>query len=263
MEETALITGASSGIGFELCRLFARDHYRVALVARDAERLARAAQTLRTEYATDTIEIAIDLADPDAPDSIYERLKQMSVTVDVLVNCAGLGHGGPFHKNRLDQETDVLQVNLLSAVRLVRLFAPDFVRRGRGKILNVSSLAAFIPGPFLANYFATKSYMLSFSEALAVELRPHNITVTALCPGTTRTGFHRKAGIEATNLAAGGPLGSVMTPEAVAKIGYKALMNGKTVVIAGLINYLTALSVRLAPRNLVAQITASINRIPA
>jgi short-subunit dehydrogenase len=260
MDQTALITGASSGIGLELSRLFARDRYQLVLVARDSARLAKAAERLRAEYGVRTVEIAVDLADIEAPNAIYEKLRAANITVDVLVNGAGLGYGGPFHANTIEQETEVLQVNVLAAVRLTRLLVPGFVKRRRGRILNIASLAGFAPGPFFANYYATKGYVLSFSEALAVELKPYGVTVTALCPGTTRTGFHRKAGIERTDLAKG-MLGVVSPPESVALSGYRALMKGKTVVIPGLVNQVSAFLVRVAPRQLVTLITAQINRI--
>jgi short-subunit dehydrogenase len=259
MAGTALITGASSGIGYELAQLFAKDGYDLVLVARNERRLQEVAGELKRYHPVSISTIVVDLADPAATGALYSEAKSRGYTINVLVNNAGIGYGGSFHDNTLKEEMDVLQVNVVSLVRLSHLFATDFVARRSGKILNVASLAAFQPGPFLANYYATKAYVLSFSEALSHELRKANITLTTLCPGTTRTDFHRKARLEDTNLAKG-LFNIVMDPRKVALAGYRGLQRGKIIVIPGVVNKLAALAVRLAPRRLVIWCTAMINR---
>jgi short-subunit dehydrogenase len=256
---TALITGASSGIGYELAKLFAGDGYDLILVARQDQPLRRAAAQLKQRFSSAVNVIVKDLSHPGSAKALYSEVTSSGYTVDVLVNNAGVGYGGAFHNNSLDEEVDVLQLNVMSLMRLTHLFAGDFAARGSGKILNVASLAAFQPGPYLANYYASKAYVLAFSEALAHELRECNITVTTLCPGTTKTEFHRKGRLEGTGLSRG-LFDIVMDPAAVALAGYRGLKRGKTVVVPGTLNKLAALSVRVAPRRAVTWCTALINR---
>lgn len=220
---TALITGASSGIGYELAQLFAADGYDLILIARQEQHLRRAAAQLKQRFSSAISVIAKDLSDPDSAKALHSEVKSSGYTVDVLVNNAGVGYGGAFHNNTLDEELDVLQINVMSLVRLTHLFAVDFAARRSGKILNVASLAAFQPGPYLANYYATKAYILAFSEALAHELRRFNITVTTLCPGTIKTDFHRRGRLEDTDLSRG-LFNIVMDPKTVALAGYRGLV---------------------------------------
>ncbi len=186
---TVLVTGASEGIGLELARLFARDGCRLALVARRAERLDALAVELRGRFGAAAAVIPADLADPGAPDGILAALRARSMEVDVLVNDAGYGVYGPFASTDLGAEIGLIQVNVASLTHLTKLLLPGMLRRGRGRILNVSSTAAFQPGPLMAVYYATKAYVQSFSEALSDELEGSGVTVTALCPGPTATGF--------------------------------------------------------------------------
>ena len=257
MTQFALITGGSTGIGYELASLFARDGYGLILVARDKARLESAAESLRLLGNGNVTTVVADLSLPGTPQAVYE--KYGSAQIDAIVNCAGIAHSGDFFENTLSEEHQVVATNVVALVEMTRLFGMDLVSRGGGKILNVASLAAFQPGPHLANYYATKAFVLSFSEALSREVREQGVTVTALCPGTTVTGFHRSAKLENTDLAAG-LFGIRAEPRDVALAGYEGLFTGKSVVVPGLVNKIAATSVRLAPRALATFITSRINR---
>ncbi len=247
---TALITGAWSGIGRELALLFARDGYNLVLVARSAAKLAELAEDLKREHGTSIRVLAKDLSNPAAPDEIYSELAPDS-SVDSLVNNAGFGTRGPFWETSLAAELEMMQVNMVALTHLTKLLLKGMLERRSGKILNVASTAGFQPGPLMAVYYATKAYVLSFSEALANELKGSGVSVTALCPGPTETGFSQRAGMRDSRLFRG----TTMDARTVAQIGYRALMQGKPVVIPGLRNRLLAFSVRLAPRAAVTRIT--------
>ena len=251
---TALITGATSGIGYELSKLFAHDGYDLVLVARDRERLEKNAAELRQRYGTNVIVLTGDLALPKTPAELYAELEQRSIAIDVLVNNAGFNVYGPFAGTELQKELRMIQVNLISLTYLTKLMLPAMVKRGKGRILNVGSTGSFVPGPLNAVYCATKAYVLSFSDAIAEELAGTGVTVTTLCPGATRTEFAQRAGMEQTNLFQG-PL---MDSATVALIGYRALLRGKRSVVAGFMNKLTMFSIKFAPRFLVAKITKKI-----
>ncbi len=247
--KTALITGASGGIGYELARLFARDRYDLVLVARSKEKLERLGDELGKKFGVSVKVIVKDLASPSAPEELLAEVRQASINVDVLVNNAGYATYGPFAKNDLRNELDMMQVNMVALTHLTKLFLPGMLERHDGKILNVASTASFQPGPLMAVYYATKAYVLSFSEALAEELQGTGVTVTALCPGPTRTGFQSRANLEGARLLRG-----IMDVRPVAIAGYRALMRGQRVVIPGRVNWLFAESVRFGPRRLVTGI---------
>lgn len=251
---TVLITGASGGIGWELAKLFARDSYRLVLVARNRSKLEELAQNLQREFGASAIVLAEDLADLNAPGRIYDTLQRQGIEVDALVNNAGFGDFGPFAETDLKVDLEMMQVNMAALVHLTRLFLPGMVDRKKGRILNVSSMAAFGPGPFMAMYYATKAFVSSFSEAIADELRGTGVTVTALCPGPTRTGFQARAGTERDRLAS-----EFMEAGVVARIGYRGLLAGKAVVIPGLRNRLIALLVKLIPRRLATRLVRMIH----
>lgn len=251
----ALITGATKGIGYELATCFARDGYDLVLVARDQAQLQRVAQELAGAHGVAARVIPADLARPEAAAELVEALARERLEIDVLVNNAGFGTYGPFASADLAREEEMIQVNLVALTQLTRRLLDGMLKRGRGKILNVASTAAFQPGPFMAVYYATKAYVLSFSEALANELRGTGVTVTALCPGPTQTGFQQRAGIEHTRLVRIRGI----DVEAVARIGYQGLMRGAPVVIPGLGNRLLTVVVRLVPRNLVTTVVRAIN----
>jgi short-subunit dehydrogenase len=255
VRKTALITGASSGIGLELARVFAREGYNLVLVARDAGRLEDAAKELRTTEVGVKC-VAVDLTDPATPRKISDDLRKKGVLVDVLINCAGFGSHGLFHENDPVEELSMIQVNVTALTHLTRLFLPDMVKRGVGGVLNVASTAAFQPGPMMAVYFATKAYVLSFSEAIAEELRGTGVNVTALCPGPTPTGFQSRARTGQMRMLKGG---LVLNAATVAKAGYTGLIQNKTIVIPGFKNRILALGVRLTPRKWVTRIAKRMN----
>ncbi len=255
--KTALITGASGGIGLELAKLFARDGYNLVLVARSEQKLKQLAADLEHRHGVSVQVLAKDLSTPQSPAEIHAELQAQSITVNVLVNNAGYGTSGPFIETDLTTELQELQLNVVTLTHLTKLFAREMVRQRQGRILNVASTAAFQPGPLMAVYYATKAYVLSFSEALATELRGTGVTVTTLCPGATETGFAERAKIKSSTLFQSS---RVMSAEAVARIGYVGLMAGKTLVIPGFLNKALAFSVRFAPRALVTQITRQLNK---
>jgi len=251
MTHTALITGASSGIGADLARLFARDGYDLVLVARREEKLRELAKELGV---TSTVIVA-DLARPDAAQEIANALVEKSINIDVLVNNAGLGLAGPFMANDFAKDLQMIQVNIVALTQLTKLLLPGMVSRRQGRILNVASTAAFQPGPLMAVYYATKAYVLSFSEAIAEELRGTGVTVTALCPGPTATGFGSVAGMEQTRLFT---LMKPMSSAEVAKIGYEAMKRGRRVVVTGMMNRLLVQSIRISPRRMVTTIVRKL-----
>jgi short-subunit dehydrogenase len=257
MSKTALITGASSGIGYALAKRFAQDGTNLVLVARDEARLGQIAQELGAAHGVSAKVIRADLSRATAPAEVYRETQKQSLAVDYLVNNAGFGLGGPFVDTALQAELDMLQVNIVSLVHLTKLYLQDMHKRGTGGILNVASTAAFQPGPLMAIYYSSKAFVLSFTEAIAEELRGSGITVTALCPGPTATDFQRRAKIEGVRLMKSKAIG-MMTASEVAEIGYRAFLQGKAVVIPGLVNKIGAQSVRISPRALVRKITRKL-----
>jgi uncharacterized protein len=253
--QTALITGASSGIGLELAKLFAVAEYRLVITARSVEALETLAAQLRRGGAEVTV-IPADFSVTDGAKALLEEINKRALQVDVLVNNAGLGTHGPFWKNDLEKEMSLLQVNIVSLAYLTRQLLPGMVERGQGKIMNVASTAAFQPGPLMANYYASKAYVLSLSEALSDELRRTGVTVTALCPGPTLTDFQRRAGIKNSKLfeLAG------MSAAEVAKAGYDSMLAGKRVCIPGFKNRLIATAARFSPRRFVLRTVRKLNQ---
>ena len=254
MSRCALITGASAGIGYELTKLFARDGSQLVLVARNPQRLTEVKDELQRHFHASVKVVSKDLALAQAPDELFAELHREGVAVDCLVNNAGFGAHGRFAEADLSSQLQMMQVNMVALTHLVRLLLPGMIERGTGRILNVASTAAFQPGPLMAVYYASKAYVLSFSEALANELRGTGVSVTALCPGPTKTQFQRRAGMEETKLMSGG----TMDAKAVAVAGYRGLMAGKAVVIPGIRNRLLALAVKHLPRPLVIRAVRKI-----
>ena len=247
---TALITGASSGIGLELARVFAAHRTDVILVARQEDKLRALAGELRTTGVRADV-IAADLTAPGAAASLFATVQSLGLDVDVLVNNAGFGLYGPFIDSPLEVDVSMIQLNVLAATELTRRFLPPMIARRSGRIVNVASTAAFFPGPLMAVYYATKAYLLSFSEAIANELQGTGVTVTALCPGATESGFAAAAKQENSKLIAGRTL---PTSREVAEEGYRGAMAGKTVVVTGMSNRLSVLVPRLVPRRALAAI---------
>jgi uncharacterized protein len=256
-KKTALITGASGGIGYEFVKLFANDGYNLVLVARNSQKLAEIAEKLPKKYGISVIYIAKDLSNPNAPQEIFNELQEKSIIVDALVNNAGFATYGLFHETDTNAELQMMQVNVVCLTQLTKLFVKNMVQQGSGKILNLASTAAFQPGPLMAVYYATKAYVLSFSEAIANELEGSGVTVTALCPGPTESGFQQRAAMEDSKLVSGQ---KIMDAETVAKIGYRGLMDGKTVIIPGVKNKLLVESVRFTPRKMVTKIVKNMQQ---
>lgn len=245
-----LITGASSGIGLELSKQFAKDGHSLILVARNANRLEEETSALRQEYGVQVKFIPTDLADPMGPRTLVEELKRQNLPIQVLVNNAGFGTFGPFSEIATERTMDMIQVNLTSLTLLTRLLVGEMIQRGSGKIVNVASTASFQPGPLMAVYYATKAYVLSFSEAIANELEKSGVTVTAVCPGPTTSGFQKAAKMEMSKLVQG----AIMDSKSVAEIAYRGILRGKRIVITGFKNRALAQSIRFAPRGLVLRV---------
>ena len=242
--KTALITGATVGIGYELSKLFGKDGYHLVLVARDQGKLQERRHEFESSYGVNVKTIAIDLADPQSVSKIESQLKKDCIHIDVLVNNAGFGAMGKFAELDLQKQLDMIQVNVKALTELTGRFLPAMLTNGNGKIMNVASTAAFQPGPLQAVYYATKAYVLLYSEALANELNGTGITVSVLCPGPTATEFQQRAGFGNVLLMKG----HVMSAEKVAKIGYKHFQREKRVIIPGILNKVLAQGVRFAPR---------------
>jgi short-subunit dehydrogenase len=258
MRNTALVTGASGGIGLELARIFAARKTNLVLVARNKKRLVEIADNLRSQYRIQVYAIPLDLSTRDASLQLHEAVVGKGLTIHYLINNAGFGCFGQFLETSWDKEEAMLSLNVSTLTHLTKLFLPGMVKRGKGRILNVSSTAAFQPGPLMAVYYATKAYVLSFSEAIANELKGTGITVTVLCPGPTLSGFQKAAVMEDSRLVRGKKLS---TAEAVAQYGYDAMMLGKTVAIHGGRNWILANASRVLPRSLVTAIVRRLSEV--
>ncbi len=251
---TVLITGASSGIGADLARLFAREDHDLVLVARSHDRLDMLAGELRDAHAAKVQVVPTDLSIPGAASRLHERLAHEGSFVEILVNNAGFGMRGTFVDLDPVRQLEMVQVNLVALTELTRSFLPEMVRRGAGRILNVASTAAFQPGPLMAVYCATKAYVLSLSEALADELKGTGVTVTCVAPGATATGFGEIAGVTSTRLVRAG----TMSSRVVAEEAYRALGKGRALVVPGCRNRLLSASVRLLPLATAARVARSL-----
>lgn len=250
--QTALITGASGGIGYELAKLFAKDHHNLVLVARSGDKLNQLAGELRGQFGVTVKTVALDLASAPGGKILFDLLEGEKLAIDVLVNNAGFGVFGEFAGMAEEEILGQVHLNVTALTLLTRLFLPGMLARRNGKIMNVASTAAFQPGPLMAVYYATKAYVLSFTEALANEVAGTGVIVSCFCPGATNTGFQRRAGMENSRLFK--KIGA-MSAEKVARDGYRGLMSGKTLVISGMQNWLVAESVRFAPRKWVTAVS--------
>ncbi|NOX36683.1 MAG: SDR family oxidoreductase [Calditrichaeota bacterium] len=243
----ALVTGATTGIGYELSKLLAADGYSLILVARNSNLLQQRQKELEADYGISVQPIALDLARPDAVKVLTDRLKDRLSDIEILINNAGFGKLGAFWETDPETVVDMIQVNVTALVALTRAILPYMLQQGKGSILNVASTAAFSPGPYMAVYYASKAFVVSFSEALADELRGTGVTVTTLCPGPTRTEFQIRAGQDPQKPF---PILPMMSAGAVARVAYRSLKRGQRMVIPGLMNRLSVLSSRLMPRRL-------------
>lgn len=251
MSKTALITGASSGIGKALANQFAENNYDLVVVAENGSKLSEAAGEFRNNYKVKVKEITKDLAKEDAPAELYNQIRGENIQIDVLVNNAGVGQKEKFHETDIEKDIRIIRLNIEALVRLTKLFLRDMVDRGEGKILNLGSVAGFQPGPLLAVYHSSKAFVNSFSEALNDELKDTGVTITVLCPGPTDTEFFDKADMENARILEDG---IVMEPEEVAEIGYEALMEEERIIIPGMSNKVLTFTRRLIPKSLQASI---------
>ena len=224
MGNTALVTGASSGIGAELARLHAAKGGDLVLVARRESALNDLKSELEKSYGIKATVIAADLAQPDSAEKIFSVTEAAGIQIDVLINNAGFGGHGKFHERDLTKDQAMMQVNMVSLVNLTHLYLQGMVSRNSGKILHVASTAGFIPGPLQAVYYATKAFVVSFSQAIAQELSDTHVTSTVLCPGAVATGF-----VKAGDLKGVAAWDNAASPESVAKCGYQAMIKGNLV----------------------------------
>jgi short-subunit dehydrogenase len=243
-----LITGASAGIGAALADVCAEHGHDLILVARRRERLDTRAAEIERKFRVKVACVVEDLADPAGPKRLFDAVATLGLEVEQLINNAGVGLYGKFAVTDLDAELKMVQLNATSVVELTKRFLPSMVQRRSGKVLNVASTAAFVPGPWMSIYYATKAFVLSFSEAIDYELRPGGITVTTLCPGPTESEFKVRAGSQRSRLFEA----FLMDAPTVARAGYDGMMKGKTVVIPGLRNKLIPVAARLIPRPMIA-----------
>lgn len=248
------MTGASSGIGLELASCLARGGYDLVLVARNREKLKQVANTLSNRYNVRVLILVKDLSRPLAPQKIFEELQRANVQIDVLVNNAGLGIYGHFAEADGDQMLNVMQVNVAVLTHLIRLFLPQMLERGQGRVLNVASTAAFQPGPLMAVYFASKAFVLSLSEALSNETEGSGVFITCLCPGPTQSDFQNRAQMNRSKLSEN----NLMSATQVANAGYRAMMRGQTLIIPGNNNAFWAWFTRLLPRSTTPKIVRRV-----
>lgn len=247
MEGYALITGATSGIGLELALNFARDGINLVLVARTKEKLEEIRTRIEEEFSVKVRTLSKDLSKDEAPLEIFEELEKEGIQVDYLVNNAGFGTFGRLKDTDLDTEKNLVKLNVLSLLEMNKRFVPAMADRGFGYVMNVASLAAFMPGPVMANYYASKAYVLSLSEAMHEELKPHGVKVSALCPGPVKTGFQERAQMKKTDAAKA----FLMEAKQVADIGYLGMWRGKAVVVPGTLEKAVPLLVKLLPRSII------------
>lgn len=251
-----LITGASTGIGYDLAERFAREGFkRLVLVSRSKEKLSAAAEKFKRDFGAEPFVISKDLSRAGSAALLFAELQSRDIQPDILVNNAGFGMHGFFAEGEPERQLEMMQLNMISLTELTRLCLPAMLKKRAGKILNVASTAAFQPGPLMAVYYASKAYVLSFSEALANELKGTGVSATALCPGPTKSEFWTSAQMPGEIKAF--EIG-MMDSRPVAELGYRALMKGKTLVIAGCLNKFLQFGVRFMPRKAVTAIVRFI-----
>ena len=248
--ETVLITGASTGIGYELSKVFAQNGYNLIIVARNLEKLRKVERELKEKYGTQVIIISKDLSHPNSAYELYEEVLKFNISIDILVNNAGAGVSGLFHETDYDMDIKIIQLNITSLTNLTKLFSKMMIQNKRGKILNVASTGAYQPGPYTAVYYATKAYVLSFSEAIYNELKDYGITVTTLCPGATKSEFCKKAGKA--------QIRGSMEAEKVALAAFLGLKKNKRLVIPGIQNKIAIIVSKLLPGNITAKAVRKI-----
>jgi len=254
----ALVTGASAGIGKEFAELLAAEGYDLILVSRRQAVLDEVKKILEAKYNNKIIAQAYDLTDPQAPRRLFDDIQRQGLTVDVLINNAGFGLHGPFYETDCATEKNMIQLNIIALSLLCKLFLQSMRKRNKGAIINVASTAAFAPGPFMSVYYATKAYVLSFSEALYEELKGSGIKIIALCPGPTETNFSTIARLNNARVFKSGLI-KIQNPVQVARLGMKALKTGKPVAVSGFMNKLTPFALRFTPRFITRGFMAWLN----
>ncbi|MGQ3480128.1 SDR family NAD(P)-dependent oxidoreductase [Paenibacillus sp. TY11] len=253
MRKTVLITGASGGIGKELADRFAKGGYNIVLVARSEGKILDLAQEYQKKYGIQATVIAKDVAATGVPQEIFNELKEKGIIIDYLVNNAGFGLFGTFMETDIEQEINMIDVNIKALTVMTKLFLPDMIKRGQGGVMNVASLVGFFPGPMMSVYYATKAYVLSFTEALENEVNDTGVTVTALCPGLTSTGFVDRSGMGVSKMLQG----PIMEAGQVAEEGYQGFLGGKTLIIPGARNRFIAFMPRLLSRKIMTRMIRS------
>jgi hypothetical protein len=256
-KRTALVTGASSGLGREIASLFAKDKHDVVLVARSESKLKTLADDLSKADGVTAHVVAADLSDPKAPWHVLDEVRRRRIDVDFLVNNAGFGTNGSFLDLDLAREIDMVEVNVTALVKLTHLFVGPMRERGFGRLMNIASTAGFQPGPYMATYYATKAFVVSFTEALAFELQGTGVTATCHCPGATATEFASTAGNDKTPLF---QRSGVADAKEVALHAYRAMMKGEVLSVHGVLNWIGTEALRFAPRSVARSIAASLNR---
>lgn len=251
--KTALVTGAASGLGFELALLLAKDAYNLILIDIDSEKLEKAKTTILDIYKTQITLMVKDLSISNIAKNIYQEVG--NTQIDIIVNNAGFGLFGTFYDTDWERESEMLHLHILTTTHLIKLFLPDMIERGSGKVLNLSSLAAFQPGPLMALYYASKSYILSFSQAIANELKGTGVSVTVLCPGPTKTGFQD---VVSEGSSDNKIRFNMACPKQVAAYGYKSMHKGRVVAIPGLFNKFLSILPRMLTRNRTTKIVRQI-----
>lgn len=258
MNKTALITGASGGLGLSFVNIFARDGYDLVLVARNGDRLEEIKKEIEGKYNIKVSVVPCDLCASNGAQEVFEATKGANIHVDVLVNNAGFGDFGDFYKSDLSKQVRMVDLNCTALMELCHLYLPDMVKNGGGNILNVDSIAAFQPGPLMSVYYATKAFVLSFSQALTRELKGTGVKVTALCPGPIRTNFDAAADLGESGLFKNL---KVWDPNVVAEFGYKNMKKGKSLCICGFLNKIIVFANRFAPRCLVRELVYHLQKI--
>lgn len=258
MKKYAVVTGASGGIGYELAKLLAKDSKNLVLVARSEKTLNEVKEELQKINSKIDIKIIVkDLSDIDSSKYVKAQTDLIDGEVDMLINNAGFGDFGRYWETDVEKETQMINLNVLTLTQLTKTYLPEMIKNKSGKILNVASVAAFMPGSYMTVYYATKAFVLSYTEGLSGELKGTGVSVTALCPGPTKTGFEEKADLGNSDLFKSMP---VATAESVAKKGYKAFLKGKTIIITGAMNKISVFIIRLAPRCIVRNMVMKIQK---
>ena len=250
-KKVALVTGASSGFGYEFCHLLAEDGYDLVVVARRKEKLDELATIIQQKYARTVHVLVVDLTEDSSTEKLYQSIKGQGIQIEVLINNAGVGRFGNFHEMDQQSDDEMIKLNISALTSLTKLFVKDMIKNGSGRILNVASLAAFQPaGPMMAVYYASKAYVLSFTRSLRSELKGTGVTITALCPGPTRTEFGQTDHVQTTRMF---KIANTSSRQ-VAEAGYNAMMKNRATVVPGLLNKLLAIGGELPPRIIALQI---------